>query len=130
MRQNNTYIKEGFYPHITEFPMYKAKNIFSVVKQMAEQGIKNLSDACVENGNMLNFNFSDAFWVKIDSNVTNSATNNRLDIILEFIKNDNTITTEEIAEKMDVSKHTILKDIDILKTQNKIERNGNTKTGH
>jgi len=39
MRQNNTYIKEVFYPHITEFPMYKAKNNFSVTKQIAEQVI-------------------------------------------------------------------------------------------
>jgi hypothetical protein len=85
MRQNNTYIKEVFYPHITEFPMYKAKNNFSVTKQIAEQVIKILTDACVENGNMLNFDLSDTFWVSIKSNVSGQVPDNRLDISLEFI---------------------------------------------
>jgi ATP-dependent DNA helicase RecG len=111
--------------------MKRNKNYFM---EKAGTGIKRVTDACNINGNACSFSFSDAFWVKMKSNVTDNVTdnvtNNRLDIILEFIKNDNTITTEEIAKKMDVSKRTILRDIDKLKTQNKIERIGNTKTGH
>jgi ATP-dependent DNA helicase RecG len=51
-------------------------------------------------------------------------------IILELLNNNRTITIDEIAEKLNVTRRTILREMEELKTQNKIKRIGGRKTGH
>jgi Fic family protein len=48
----------------------------------------------------------------------------RLENILSFIKQDNYITTQKLAQKLDVSQKTVKRDIVKLKEQNKLKRVG------
>jgi ATP-dependent DNA helicase RecG len=50
--------------------------------------------------------------------------------ILSFMLVDNHISLNEIAQKLDVSKRTILRDIKKMKQENTIERIGNEKNGY
>ena len=63
-------------------------------------------------------------------NVTDNVTDKRLKQILHLITDNNTITTNKISNKLNVSKRTILRDIEKLKKQNKLTRVGNEKNGH
>lgn len=105
--------------------------------EKAGTGIKRVSNACVLNGNKLKFDFSDSFWVTIKSNVTDNVTNNVTDnvtdreqIIFDKIKQNKKVTTTEIAHQLNVSKRTVLRDIEKLKSQNKIKRIGPDKGGY
>ena len=76
-------------------------------------------------------------YIDISSNVTDTVTNvtnanvtNRSAEILNIIKENNNITTEEIAERYKVTKRTILRDLALLKEKNMIKRIGTSKTGH
>lgn len=62
-------------------------------------------------------------------NVTDNVTDRKL-IVLNFIKNNNKITIKEIAEILGVSKRTILRDIDLLKIENKLAWLGTKKGGY
>jgi ATP-dependent DNA helicase RecG len=78
-------------------------------------------------------NISDGFMVTVFSGNSNNVTDNVTDrtvLIIEIIKENNKITTNEIAEKLKVTKRTILRDIEILKKQGKLKRVGNEKTGY
>jgi ATP-dependent DNA helicase RecG len=95
-------------------------------------------------------NISDGFMVTVFSDipviVTNNDPNNdpdndpdngpdngpekRLLQILDLIKKDHKVLLQELSEKIKVSKRTIRRDIEKLKTQNKLKRIGNEKTGH
>ena len=68
--------------------------------------------------------------IKDKLNVTDNVTDNRLKKIIELINKNNTISTIELSKFINVSKRTILRDIDKLKNQNIIRRIGNEKTGH
>ncbi len=50
--------------------------------------------------------------------------------IIELIKINNKISTTEMAEIIDVTKRTILRDIEKLKEQNKVKRIGSEKSGY
>ena len=64
-------------------------------------------------------------------NVTDNVTDNQRHIkIIELIKINNKISTTEMAEILDVTKRTILRDIEKLKEQNKVKRIGSDKGGH
>ena len=54
----------------------------------------------------------------------------RTDQILNLIKENNTITAEEIAIIFKVTERTIDRDISSLKKQNKLKRIGSKKSGH
>jgi ATP-dependent DNA helicase RecG len=63
-------------------------------------------------------------------NVTDNVTDDRLRKIIGLISKNNTISTIELSKFFNVSKRTILRDIDKLKKQNIIRRIGNEKTGY
>ncbi len=103
--------------------------------EKAGTGIKRVKDACAENGNECIFDFNDAFWVTIHSNIddTDNDTDNdtdRKNIILSIIQKNSKITINEIAKKLGISKSTILRDIKKLKTNNKLRRIGSEKKGY
>jgi len=68
--------------------------------------------------------------LKVTDNVTDNVTESRLTLILNLIQNNPQLTTEKIAEKLKLTKRTILRDIDKLKTNNKIMYVGSAKTGY
>ena len=109
--------------------------------EKAGTGIKRIRDACEQNGNKVIFSFSDSFWVEIESNnqadvpenVTGNVTGNvtdRQNTILLMIAENKFISVREIAEKLNFSKRTILREIDDMKTMGLLKRIGKGKGGH
>jgi len=114
--------------------------------EKAGTGIKRVTNACVENGNEVNFEFSDSFWITIKSNsngkiddnvtddvtddVTDNVTDGRKNQIIKLIQENNQITMTQLAKKLSVTKMTIVRDIARLKEDNIIERIGPAKGGH
>ncbi len=96
--------------------------------EKAGTGIKPVADACKDNGNQVNFNFSDSFWVTISSNEKVTKDNRVSNIIKIVEKNPNT-TVDEIAKILLVNRRTILRDLDVLIQNNVIKRIGGRKTG-
>jgi len=84
------------------------------------------------------FDFTDAFWVEIETNKNDNVTDNVTDnvpdkrrkLLLNLFKSNNKISTSELAMKLKVTKRTILRDIEKLKQQNKLKRIGSEKIGH
>jgi ATP-dependent DNA helicase RecG len=66
----------------------------------------------------------------VTENVTENVTKNRSSSIVTEIKLNNNISIDQLAEKLKVSKRTIIRDIEKLKKQNKIARIGPVKGGH
>lgn len=71
---------------------------------------------------------------KPPENVTNSRenvtkTDKRRDSVLEILKSDCAVTTEEIAVKLNVSKRTILRDLEFLSKSSIIKREGGSFGG-
>ena len=82
-------------------------------------------------------NFQHGFRVTVFSNkifvtdnVTDNVTDERSKYILNLMRENNQISATEIAEKLKVTKRTILRDIEKLKKQGKLKRIGDNKTGH
>ena len=100
--------------------------------EKAGTGIKRVRNACSDNGNKVNFNFTDAFWITMHSNenVTENVTENREESILSLIKNDKAITTGKLAKLLKVTRRTIARDIENLKIAGKLRRIGSDKGGH
>ena len=67
---------------------------------------------------------------KVTKNVTKNVTENRAKEILKLIKINNKINTEEMAISLNVTKRTILRDIEKLKQQNIIIYTGSAKRGY
>jgi len=64
------------------------------------------------------------------NNVTDNVTDNEREMkIIEFIKLNNKISTIELSKLLNVTKRTILRDIEKLKKQDKLKRIGSEKTG-
>ncbi len=82
------------------------------------------------NGNRVEFSFSDAFTIEIFSNDTGDNVTDRQNQILVLIKENRNISTREIAEYLNVSRRTVLRDIEEMKNSNKINRIGKEKGGH
>ena len=114
--------------------------------EKAGTGIKRVSDACISNGNRVDFDFSDSFWItmhtnmldeksnndtdKVVDNDTDNDTDNRFRRIIEIMKNHPKITTKKISESLNVSQITIKRDIEKLKTLNRLARIGSEKSGY
>ena len=64
-----------------------------------------------------------------DSNVTDNVTDRRQLIILEIAAN-NKITTVLLAAKLNVTKRTILREIEMMKNDGILRRVGNEETGN
>jgi len=67
--------------------------------------------------------------VNVTEDVTVSVTENRLESVLRLIKNDNAITTTKLAQLLNVTRRTIARDIENLKSAGKIRRIGSDKNG-
>ena len=101
--------------------------------EKAGTGIRRVKETCAKNGNKVSFDFSDAFWVEIESNnidVTENVTEKRIKEILTLLNNNAKITTTEISIKLNVTRRTIARDIEKLKNKNIIKRIGSDKTGY
>lgn len=69
----------------------------------------------------------------VTDNVTNEigdVTENRLNIILELLKNNPMITMNELAERISVSRMTIYRTLETLKKIGKVVRFGGTRSGY
>jgi ATP-dependent DNA helicase RecG len=105
--------------------------------EKAGTGIKRVTNACVENGNMVNFEFSDSFWVTIQTNnihvvdnVVDNVVDQRLKSIIELIKDNREISASQIAKTLNISTRTAQRDIERLKHKNAIQRIGSEKSGY
>ena len=102
--------------------------------EKAGTGIQRVKDACLTNGNKISFDFSDSFWVTIESNkvtdkVTDKLTDNQLKII-DIININNYVTTKKISEEINISQRKVKENIAKLKKKNLLKRFGNSKSGH
>ena len=83
-------------------------------------------------------NISDGFMVTVFSgkhfsfseNVTENVTEKRKIAIFNLIKDDNKISTTQIAKKLNVARRTIARDINLLKNNGIIKRIGPDKGGY
>ena len=95
--------------------------------EKAGTGIQRVKDDCRNNGNKVSFDFTDSFWVTIDSNMNEIVPENvpeivlenvpekRLELIIEMINHNNKITIRKFAENLNVDPKTIKRDLDKLK---------------
>ena len=103
--------------------------------EKAGTGIKRVNDACKENGNIVTFDFTDSVWVTIEKNsyntddVTDDVTD-RMRKIIVLVKENKTISTNELAFQLLVSKRTILRDVEKLKEKHILKRIGGEKGGY
>ena len=104
--------------------------------EKAGTGITRVTNACIDNGNKVSFDFSDSFWVTIHSNenvtenVPENVPENRLNLIIELIKIDAHISMLDLSKKIGVNHKTVKRDILKLKSLGKIKRIGPAKGGH
>ena len=101
-------------------------------------GIRNIykyTKSYSNNDNVI-FKEDDIFVAEIplkelaENNDTNNDTNNRLEQIIKLIKKDNKISINKISKKINVSRSTIIRDIEKLKKENILIRKGELKTGY
>jgi len=96
--------------------------------EKAGTGIQRVKDACSSNGNKILFDFTDSFWVTIETN--ENVTENREQSILNLILTNKYITTTKLAQLLNVNRRTIARDIESLKNQDKLIRVGGDKGGY
>jgi ATP-dependent DNA helicase RecG len=65
-----------------------------------------------------------------NANVTDDVTDEREKNILEIIRKNNNITLSQLAKLLSVTKMTIVRDMEKLKNQGRIERIGKQKGGY
>lgn len=109
--------------------------------EKAGTGINRVTNACVENGNQVQFEFSDSFWITIKSNVPDivpdivpdnvpdNVRDKRIYLVLDLIKKNNQIQLKELSKTLKVSTRTIRRDIEKLKSMNSLKRIGSEKSG-
>lgn len=107
--------------------------------EKAGTGIRRVIDACEANKNTLEFDFTDAFWITLNSNKTEdnvgdnvggNVVDKRLMKVVEIIKANNSISAKEIASLIGVTSRTIERDVEKLKASNKIKREGDERSGY
>ncbi len=100
--------------------------------EKAGTGIQRVKDACSSNGNKILFDFTDSFWVTIETNenVTENVTENRERSVLNLILTNKYITITKLAQMLNVNRRTIARDIESLKNQGKLIRVGGDKGGY
>ena len=67
---------------------------------------------------------------ELRENVTENVTENRIMTIIKLLAKDNKLTTEQLAQKLNVTQRTILRDIEKLKQIEKVEHVGPAKGGY
>lgn len=105
------------------------ENLTLKVNKTLQYLIKFLSNLLLEEHYELKNRYLHIQWE--DENVTDNVTNvtDRNVKIIELIKANPSISTAQMAKALSVAKRTILRDINKLKQDGKIERIGNEKTG-
>lgn len=110
--------------------------------EKAGTGIKRVTNACIKNENDFHFDFSDSFWITLQSNhkknvpenVPENAPENvpekRLILIMELIKLDASVSMLDLAKKIGVDHKTIKRDIAKLKNLGLLKRIGPAKGGY
>jgi ATP-dependent DNA helicase RecG len=104
--------------------------------EKAGTGLKRVRDACTDNGNKVDFRFTDSFWITMHSNqdvtenVTENVTEKRHILIYRQIKLNKCITIDQLAEACKTNSRTILRDIERLKKEGFLKRIGPAKGGH
>ena len=105
--------------------------------EKAGTGIKRVKDACKANNNIVSFDFTDAFWVIINSNIQDVSDNvvdnvveKKLNEVVNLIKQNSRISASMIAKEIKVSARTAQRYISELKQNNIIRRVGSDKTGY
>ncbi len=94
----------------------------TIYMEKAGTGIRRVKDACRANDNIVNFDFTDAFWVTIHSNKENVTENVTEKNIIREILNNKNISTTELAGKFNVTRRTIARYINKLKEKGILER--------
>jgi ATP-dependent DNA helicase RecG len=115
--------------------------------EKAGTGVKRVRDACAENGNNVEFRFTDAFWITIHSNqkdndrvpdkvpdrvpdrVPEHLTDNQR-ALLNLIAQDSTVSMSQMSEHIGISKRKVLDNINKLKVMGIVIRVGKKKGGH
>ena len=109
--------------------------------EKAGTGIKRVTNACVENGNKFNFEFSDSFWITIETNNTDKVVDKVVEKvvenlsdkqknIIELINKNPYFSSRELAPLVGISQRKIQENIAKLKEQGIIKRIGSPKGGH
>jgi ATP-dependent DNA helicase RecG len=108
--------------YITAYEIAKEIGISHRKVQESGTGIKRITNACVDNGNKVHFEFSDSFWLTIQSNksqvvekvvekvaekVAGNLSENQNQII-ELVVRDNYITAYEIAKEIGISHRKVI----------------------
>jgi ATP-dependent DNA helicase RecG len=63
------------------------------------------------------------------SNVPDNVPDKRIDLVLDLIKKNNQIQLKELSKTLKVSTRTIRRDLEKLKSMNKLKRIGSEKSG-
>ncbi|MEX0983067.1 MAG: HTH domain-containing protein [Bacteroidales bacterium] len=74
--------------------------------------------------------FSEDSKTDVTENVTETTTYKRVDLILSLLKSNNRLTIDEIAEKLNITRCTVIRDIEKLKNNELIKRIGPAKGGY
>jgi ATP-dependent DNA helicase RecG len=90
----------------------------------------NLPEPMIEeNAGGVQITFFKALSIKnVPENVTDKKMNRSIEI-LSILSKDKKILSDSLAQKLQVTKRTILRDLQALKTENKIRRIGSEKSG-
>ena len=103
--------------------------------EKAGTGIRRVKDTCSENGNKVDFHFTDAFWITIHSNekvvekVVENLSSNQLKIV-ELIKVNQHITARELALEVGISHRKTQENIAKLKEAGFLKRIGGARGGY
>ena len=72
----------------------------------------------------------------VTTNVTNDVTNNvindtdiRKEVVIELMRKNKRVSVTQIAKELNVTRRTIFRIIDVLKSENRIKRVGDLKSG-
>ena len=97
--------------------------------EKAGTGIQRITNACRANGNNCIFDFTDAFWITIESN-KDVGVNVGVNSVLDHIKTHQPISAKSLSKYFDtVTQRTIERWIKQLKENGKIVFKGSPKTG-
>ena len=105
--------------------------------EKAGTGIQRVTDACIKNNNKINFEFSDSFWVTIETNITEKVgekvgenlTENQKKIV-DAIRTDKYISAKKLASEVGISQRKVEENLAKLKHMGSLKRIGPAKGGH
>ncbi|MBE9601918.1 HTH domain-containing protein [Pedobacter sp. MC2016-24] len=73
---------------------------------------------------------SDTVNDTVNGTLNDTVNKDRLSVILEEIFKNNHVSIDDLAKTIDVSRRTLIRDLDKLKEQGRISRVGSDKTGY